>query len=221
MFNDYFFLQLFLVFLLGFLFVTTDLFFIVLNAVLFLALVSVYLWFSEMDVYVNFLVVIDLGVFFVLATLLVNFINLFRDFVSTNYSRFIFFSPLVFLFLINSPSLPASALFSNFSLGGVVFYDWFNLHGLNYFSDLQLFSDVYYIFSSYEFLVMNFYLYFAIILIFFLFLFLKLVELAPQSNPNKTNFSPESPFIKQQNFQKQMNQGGTVRAWKRKPTSNF
>lgn len=212
LFNDLLLLQLTLLLILVFVSLTSDYLFIVFNSTLFLVAFGIILWFSELDVYVNFLMVIDLGVFFVLAALLVNFIPMFQVYISST-TRPIF---LVALVLISFAAFPVNVKSDIPSTFGVVFYNWFDVFGLNYFSDLQLLSDVYYVFNCFEFLVMNVYLYLTIFTVYIFFTLKKLLESSSASGKGVFNNSGTySVIMKQQDFHKQSQQVATVRVWSR------
>jgi hypothetical protein len=98
---------------------TSDYLFLVLNATLFLILSGLILWLNELDVYVNFLMVIDLGVFFVLAALLVNFLSLFQ---AHSNLRTPFFLPIAFIITASISLVPTP---QNYNPGSffLVFYN--------------------------------------------------------------------------------------------------
>jgi len=92
----------------------------------------------------------------------------------------------------------------------VNFYVWYSILNLTYFTDLQLMSELYYVYNSFEFILMNFYLYITILLIYFLFVLVKHYEMTgfkiASSRPSDDNI-----YQKYQNFQKQIKQTATVR----------
>lgn len=211
LFNELLFIQLVLFILLFFVALASDYIFILLNSALFLFISGMLLWLVELDVYVNFLMIIDLGVFFVLTALLINFISLFQAYNSSGTSIIFFSICLSFIFFFKwSPSLclPDTTY--------IVFYNWFSIFSLNYFTDLQLLSDIYYLFNSFEFIFMNLYLYLAIFIVYLFFNLKQAVELKFNLHSlNYTNHGETTVLMKQQDFHKQSQQLSTVRAWGR------
>lgn len=211
LFNEFLLIQLILLLLLFFVVLASDYVFVLLNSVLFLVVSGLLLWLLELDVYVNFLMVIDLGVFFVLIALLVNFISLFQSYNSLNPSFIFFLLSLSFFFflklqLVASPS----------NLMHITFYNWFSIYSLNYFTDLQILSDVYYLFNSFEFIYMNFYLYLTIFAVYLYFNLKRAAELNLNLKVSSyLTHGNSSVLMKQQDFHKQAQQLSTVRVWGR------
>ena len=109
MLNDYFFIQIFLLVTLFFINSAKDLFFSLLNAIIYLGLISIYAWLDDADIFINFLVIIDLGVFFILLAFTLNLTKLFTYSLSSTrifyYSIYIpFFISFIFIiqFFISS-----------------------------------------------------------------------------------------------------------------------
>lgn len=212
LFNDFIFLQLVLLSALVFTLLASDYLFLVLNSTLFLVIFGVLLWFAELDVYVNFLMVIDLGVFFVLAALLVNFVPLFQSHISSTFSTTLVSALL--LFSVSSYLLGGELDY--YSTPEIIFYNWADIFGLNYFSDLQLLSDIYYVFNCFEFLIMNLYLYLTILTVYIFFTLKRLLEVSSVFTGNMfQNNGAHSVVMKQQDFHKQSQQLATVRVWSR------
>ena len=120
----------------------------------------------DADIYINFLIIIDLGVFFILLGFLLNFVSLF-DVSHLSRGRGGFAVLLLFIFYLLVLGGRTSAVSSFFPFL-VLFYDWFAIFNLFYFTDLQLLSDIYFTFSGFEFILMNFYLYTVIFCLYIL-----------------------------------------------------
>jgi len=80
-------------------------------------------------------------------------------------------------------------------------------------------SDIYYTYMSYEFLLMNFYIYFAILLIYLLMFLMKTYEVLV-SGGFLAEASNKTSFLRYQDMQKQTNQTATVRVWSKTNTKN-
>lgn len=215
LFSDVLFLQFSLIILLGFLILMWDTFFIIINAILYLFLISTLSWLFDSDIYINFLIIIDLGVFFIMLSFLVNFISLFQSKRERTYGPV----PTYLFLLILLSFFLATPLTLNFSLLPlqVTFYNWYSVNDFTYFTDLQLLSDLYYLFYTYEFLIMNFYLYLAILALYVFQLFFNILKtrrgaLVSLSSPV---FS-RGLFMRVQDIQNQTLQKASVRVWSKK-----
>lgn len=89
MFNDFLCLQFLLFLILILLNTNIELFFIILNSILYLFIIVCYTWLHDVEIIINFLLIIDLGVFFILLAFLLNLTQLFTKLLMTNQlSRF-------------------------------------------------------------------------------------------------------------------------------------
>ena len=214
MFNELLILQVIILFSLFFCFFVTENFFIIINAIMYLTLSSLLLYTMDLDIYVSFLLIIDLGVFFVLIAFLINLSHLFQseptlsDDTSLKNLSFVF----VLLAFASAGALHTST--NNTALPNLVLtlYNWYSILNFSYFSDLQLLSDLYYSFFPHEFVLMNFYLYLSIVLIYTIVF---LIQLLGTPSTALLNYGKPS-FLRYQNMQKQINQSATVRVWSKK-----
>ena len=214
MFSEFFILQFFTVVILIFFFFFWDSFFLIINALSFLAVAALFAWLLDADIYINFLVIIDLGVFFILLGFLLNFISVFtltRSFLRRRGFYFILLLGFSVLgYSGDSSTLPPLCSFL------VLFYDWFSIFSLFYFTDLQLLSDIYFTFSGLEFLLMNFYLYTVIVC---LYILRRCSYPHLYTNPTKTSLYCHSGltvrgnFMRLQDLQAQALVRASVRAW--------
>lgn len=223
MVNDFLILQLALMLSLVFFLLITENFFLLINAIIFLFLMSTFLWTVDLDVYVNFLLILDLGIFFVLIAFLVNLSHLFQSNhtftkLQTPLVLGYFIFNLLFVFWGTAESTSTSNLLNLPCT--LTLYDWYAVFSFSYFSDLQLLSDLYYCIFSFEFIIMNFYLYLAIFVTYIVFFLTKLVG-HTSSGYLSTCASNKITFIRYQNLQKQVNQTATVRVWSKKKRQFF
>lgn len=208
MFNDFILLQFFFILLLVFFLFLWDSFFLLINAVCFLSIVALFAWLIDSDIYINFLVIIDLGVFFVLLGFLLNFISLFRE---TRGSSNPFLSFLIFGLLAGAHYVFSNAEVETTGLSFLItYYDWFSIFNFYYFTDLQLLSDVYYVLAGLEFILMNFYLYVVILVLYCL-----RRSLQKRSDffitDFKDNVTVRGNFMRTQDIQSQVLSRATVR----------
>jgi len=221
--NDFLLLQLTLFISLIFFLLITENFFLLINSIIFLLLISTFLWTADLDIYVNFLLILDLGVFFVLIAFLINLSHLFQSNQSFNKQQMplILGYALVHFLLMVSGTVESTTSTTLLSLPCTLsLYDWYAVFSFSYFSDLQLLSDLYYSLFSFEFLLMNFYLYLAIFITYLLFFLIKLLSYNCSTGfTNKT--TNKTIFIRYQSLQKQINQTATVRVWSKKQLKFF
>lgn len=208
MINDFFILQFLIIFVLLLCLFFVDSFFFIINSIIYLILISNLLWLTDLDIYVNFLIIIDLGVFFILIAFLINLSHLFQYTLVFNKQLkvWVISAVIITTFIINVPVV--SSDFFNFL---ITFYNWFGIFNFIYFTDLQLMSDVYYVYTAFEFILMNFYIYFVVVILYTLIFVLKILSYG--SFNTKTI---KTIFMRYQNFQKQVNQTATVRVWSKK-----
>ena len=228
MFNEFFILQFFLFFNLFLFLFLFESFFLVINSVIYLWLISVYAWNEDIDILINFLLIIDLGLFFIFFSYLINITNLFSfksNFLNFSYSSFIF----IFVFIIiltvmyNNVSLTVNLLASLSFIHLLNYYNYFNILNFIFFTDLQLMAEVYFSFMFFEFILMNFFIYIVIFILFILIninifwdslnIYIHIFNLVK----HKVNLF--NSFFKTQNFQKQINTVISTRVWSRKNKS--
>ena len=210
MLNEFLLLQFTFILVIYFFIFFWDSFFLIINAVIYLGTVALFAWLLDADIYINFLIIIDLGVFFVLLGFLLNFISLFQvTKPAISYSSSIFLFLPFLLFIIGASDNGVTNL-----PFGISFYDWYGIFTLYYFTDLQLLSDLYYIFSSLEFIIMNCYLYTVILVVYVL------RQVSGFANSSYSPFTrPSGPttvrgnFMRAQDVQSQLLTTSSARVW--------
>lgn len=195
------------------LFTVKDLLFVTLHALGILVIVALLSWLLDADIYINFLIIIDLGLFFVLISF---FLNLHTLFQSTRPERFtVRGSYLVFLFFIvfSTTNLNLIPLLLNTS--SITYYDWYSLLNLSYFADLQLLSDLYYTGFLFEFLLMNIYLYVTIFILLLIQYGQKVINYLPKVHQRFTalDLALTGDIVRTQNTTKQERTVARVRVW--------
>lgn len=189
------------------------------------------LWLFDLDVFVNFLVIIDLGVFFVLIAFLLNLTRLFQEYKTSplalrNYStKRILFLTLIFILVVLTMLMSATqSQSSNHSpfleqLGGwtlgPVLYDWTSVYNFVYFSDLQLMSDLYFRTNIFEFIVMNIFIYLGILVIITTLNAKDWLNTWSTLNDFNLGKFEKHLYMRSQNLQFQVKRSATVRVWSR------
>lgn len=188
------------------------------------------MWLHDLDILVNFLIIIDLGVFFILIAFLLNLTRLFQDhFGSTLHghkreSARKVISVAVSCACVTILVYPANFLNLYFWSGiasasaTVILYDWYSVFQFKFFSDLQLLSDVYFHTNLFEFSIMNIFIYLAVLLIASV-VNLKdwTLEWSPLSRASALSCrkNEKSIYQRAQSLQFQVKRTATVRVWNR------
>jgi hypothetical protein len=172
--NDFLLLQLLLLLLLLLINTNIELLFIIFNSIIYLFIIVCYSWLYDVDILINFLLIIDLGVFFILLAFIVNLVNLFTQILFNNQlskNLLLIFSLLCLCLLIQyyfnliiNLSYTLYLQINWFFL--LIYYNWFSIFNIIYFSDLQLLSEIYFFFNILEFLIMNIIIYITIFIIY-------------------------------------------------------
>ena len=223
MFNENFILQFSLYLCLLFFSLNLESFFMLINSIIYLILVSVYAWNEDIDILINFLVIIDLGLFFIFFSFLIHTTELFSYQNKKNYLPKLIFFILIFLlyyyyhfsnhfFFLKYTNL------INF-LYNLNYFNYFNVFNFIFFSDLQLLTELYFAYNFLEFIIMNFYIYIVIVAIYYLVNFNIFLESLSINHllVKKYQFSTLTfnDFFKVQNLQKQINTPASTRVWSR------
>lgn len=189
------------------------------------------LWLFDLDVFVNFLVIIDLGVFFVLIAFLLNLTRLFQEYKTSplalrNYStKRVLFLTLIFILAVLTILMSATqSQFSNHSpffeqlsgwTLGPALYDWTSIYNFVYFSDLQLMSDLYFRTNIFEFIVMNIFIYLGILVIITTLNAKDWLNTWSTLNDFNLGKFEKHLYMRSQNLQFQVKRSATVRVWSR------
>lgn len=213
LFSEFFLLQITVLVVLFFFFLFWDSFFLIINAVCFLGVIACLAWLIDADIYINFLIIIDLGVFFILLGFLLNFISTFTTARLDFYRRDYFLAFFILCLLVRCSGSAVSG-FVSFFPNTVTFYDWYGIFGLYYFTDLQLLSDIYYTLSGLEFIIMNFYLY-VIIVCLYVLRRCRDYDLSFFTSSFSGGLTVRGNFLRVQDLQAQSLVRASVRTWSR------
>lgn len=225
LFNDFLIIQFLLLFILLLLNSNIELFFIILNSILYLLLIVCYSWLQDVDIIINFLLIIDLGVFFILLAFILNLFHLFTQLLNNNQlSKVTLIICFIFILCI------VSQYFYNLTMNLdyimylqinwfflLIYYNWFNIFNIIYFSDLQLLSEIYFFFNLLEFIIMNVIIYLSIIIVYLglhnwywlkTYTYLNQLKFLIFINQYQIHY-----FFKIQNMQNQILTRGVTRIW--------
>lgn len=206
--------QIFLIITIFFLFWITDLLTLISCGILYLLIGSLLLFFLDSDILINFLLIIDLGVFFIF----ISFIMMISKYIDNKYNYinsikniFIF---LIILFILYFYIL---YLFSvdinlNFSLSWNFFINFINYSYINfliYTSDMILYKEIYFNINYLEFILINIQLSLSLVFIYILYLLILKINFKYINlfNINKIEFKKINSiyFFKNQNVFNQYN----------------
>lgn len=204
---------------------------LIINCIIFLGLWSALLWLFDLDVFVNFLIIIDLGVFFVLIAFLLNLTKLFQEYKTSplalkSYSKKRSLTIILLFTILITSWIPSSLTSYNFhdsnvlnqintSIQGPLLYDWNSIFNFVYFSDLQLMSDIYFHTNLFEFVIMNVFIYLALIIIITVLNSKDwLFQLSPNTNESLGKYEKHI-YMRAQNLQFQIKRSATVRVLSR------
>ena len=225
LFNDFLLFQILLILILLLINTNIELLFIIFNSIIYLCLITCYSLLHDADILINFLLIIDLGVFFILLAFTLNFINLFTQVLLSNQlSRnlvVIFFISglcLVVQYCISYTSYDSFTLYLQMNwFFTLIYYNWFNLLYTIYFSDLQLLSEVYFFFNLFEFVIMNIIIYVTIFIVYLgihilywlkMYIYYYQLRFLIYTHQHQSHY-----FFKIQNMQNQILVRGSTRLW--------
>lgn len=167
-------LQVFLIFIIFFLFWITDLLTLISCGILYLITGSLLLFFLDSDVLINFLLIIDLGVFFIF----ISFIMMISKYIDNKYN-YINSIKSIFIFLISIFVIYLYTLYVfncdlnlNFSLSWNFFINFINYSYINfliYTTDMVLYKEIYFNINYLEFILINLQLSLSLVLVYILY----------------------------------------------------
>lgn len=210
---------------------STNLLMLLYSGGLYLLLLGGLLLLNDVDVYVGFLWVIDLGVGLVFFIFILHFTTFLHQKSQFNLSSRYFF-------LISNTVLACYiwgyyGFFSNDNsyyrdLAKTWFFrvshtDYYNILNTHEVTELNLLKNSYFILNSFEFFIVNFSLLFgllsAILLCFMVHRIFNILNFSQIMNLDLLKASDTSFFIKSQNFISQQNTAGAVKVWSKTPSS--
>lgn len=214
MFNDFFFIQTILfIFAILFLFINNS--FLIWYLILFFLLsLSAVLLMDNFDIFVGFLLLIDLGVILIFLVFVFHFINFMDNKHSIKYYNYFILFLLLFI-----PFKFVSNLNSDFNSLNYYFliswYDFFNFFNVSYKTDLNLLKEIYFYNNSFEFILINFFILYGLVSsIIFFFLIKKLYVLDFLYYLKIKNFlflNNSFFYIRNQNLINQQDEGASLK----------
>lgn len=164
-------IQLIIIFTIFFLFWVSDFIILISFGIAYLLSLSLLAIIMNSDILISFLIIIDLGVFFILISFCIHFLKF------VNY-KYIYINSLknsiisifvIFLIFLNYILLNAVNLNINFNFSWFFFLNYLNYYytsNLIFYTDMQLFKEIYFNFNSLEFLLISILLILAIICVY-------------------------------------------------------
>lgn len=198
------------------------------NAGLFLVFMGLYSLLNDLDIYIGFLWVIDLGVGLIFFIFMLHFLPFLHQKSKINsklkyFVCYLLFFLFIFLYLYFL-SLPIESQV-NYDLNKMWFFkisflDYYNIFYSNEITELNLLKECYFIINSFEFYLINFSLFFglitAIILCFIVHRIFNFLNYSQIKNIRLLSKMNSSFFIRNQNFVAQSNAPIIVKTWHRK-----
>lgn len=202
-----------------------NLFSMLTSAGLYLIFIGFFLFINDIDIYVGFLWVIDLGVGLVFFIFIIHFSTFFYQKSSFNLIDRYFINILsiffiYFYYLYSNPNIS-----DNYFIRDLNKTWFFNVNHVDYYSilnffevtELNLLHNTYFLINSFVFYIVNnnilFTLITVIIMVFSLKRSFSIMNFSQIINNNALSNINSSFFIRQQNFIKQQNTTGIVRVW--------
>jgi hypothetical protein len=197
---------------------------------IYLVLLGGLLLLNDIDVYVGFLWVIDLGVGLVFFIFILHFTSFLYQKSQINLSSRYFFLLINFYVWIVSifyylPSFADTHYYRDllktwfFRISHLDYYFVYNSHEV---TELNLLRDSYFVLNSFEFFVVNFSLLFgllaAILMCFIIHRVFNFLNYSQIVNLDILSSIDTNFFIKQQNFLRQQNTAGVVKVWGKSST---
>lgn len=198
---------------------SSDLFYFILNSILFLVLITSYVWLKDGDLFLNFLLIIDLGLYFLFFIFFLHYSNLFSS-VQLFRSSNLGFVYLTIVLIICSWSFKfcylESESFSAVQLQ-LSFYNWYALSLFVFAADLQLLSELYFGFNFIEFILMNLYIYIVLLAIYYIIslpiVYTLVTWVRSFQYTSLLRLAGSSVFLKTQDLDKQRTSSEAVRVW--------
>ena len=216
----------FIIFLvLFFIYFSVDLFFLILNSTFFLFLLAVYTWNFEGDLFINFLIIIDLGLYFLFYVFFLHYSNLFTAVSKLTTSLYnISYYVILAIFLFFMPAEISAGLEIYLILHNQIsFYNWYSILNLLFSADLQFLAELYFGFNFTEFILMNFYIYIVLLLVYYLIsttsIVLFIITICSHISLNTLSYSTFSALLKYQDLERQKNTTEAVRVWSNRTLS--
>jgi len=225
LFNDLLILENFLLILTIFFILSTNILWLLFNSGFLLIFMGVLALINDMDIFIGFLWIIDLGVGLVFFIFILHFTPfLFQKSQIKLYYRYILFIFLIFITIliyiyfnpIISDNYQNKELLKNW-IFKITYVDFYVILFLNEITELQTMKDAYFLLNNYEFFIVNFSLFFglmtAILLIFLIHRIFNFLNYSEINYIESLNFLNNNFFIRNQNYIKQQNLFMATRVW--------
>ena len=225
MLNDYFIIQLILISIVFFIYFVNELFNLLILSIFYLIILSMMTLLNDSDILISFLIIIDLGVFFVLFSFLLHLTKFltYKNINDTSFKTLFSFSLfLSYIFLFNY----TTNFYTIWNYNKIIEYTWFffinyldfyTIFNTNLKSDMHLLKEIYFHINSIEFILISIFLIIGILSLYFLLnlitLFNNKLNINNIQNIKKFNINTSVSFFKYQNFNKQINTSANSRVW--------
>jgi len=224
MLSDYLLLQITIAVTVFFIYWVSDIFNSILVGVVYLLLLSLYSFYNDSDVFVGFLLVIDLGVFFImfafilhLTKFLVNKNSYNLEYKNLYYMVFLVLVLALFLYVMNfSNDFNYNKTIENVWFFYVSHYNYYNISHAFFNSEMQLLKEAYFNFNNFEFFLISIGIYFGVVTTYLLFNFLNKLYIknnALHLMKGLHNKADSTYFFRYQDMIQQSNTRPNTRVW--------
>jgi len=212
--NELLILQTLILISVFFLYWISDVFNSITLGVFYLLIISLYSLYNDSDIFVSFLIIIDLGVFFImfafmlhLTKFLVNKNTYNFEFRNLFHSSTILFFFLFYLYFTNfSTDFNFNKKIETSWFFFVSNYNYYEINNTFFLSEMHILKEIYFSFNSFEFLLISFGIYFAVMTSYFLFLYLNKISIKNKTifyYLMKNNKQNSTYFFRHQDYSKQ------------------
>lgn len=171
MLNYLLFIQSLLFFLVFFIFWITDFIILLLFGIFYLLIISFLTIVYDSDILISFLIIIDLGVFFILLSFSIHFLKFidYKYIFINQIKNILILFIIIFILIINIFNLSSQHININFIFSWFFFINFINYYYINtliFYSDMHIFKEIYFNINSLEFILISILLIVAIVVVY-------------------------------------------------------
>lgn len=211
-----------------FLYWISDIFNSITLGTFYLLISSLYAFYNDADVFVSFLLIIDLGVFFIMFAFMLHLTKFLINKSTYNFEfRNLFHSSnilIVFIFYLYFSNFSTDFNFNkkieNTWFFFISNYNYCEINNSFFLSEMHILKEIYFSFNSFEFLLISFGVYFAVMTSYFLFLYLNKIAVKNKTlfySLIKNNKQNSTYFFRHQDYNKQILTLPSTRTWSKSP----
>lgn len=228
LFNEYTVLQIISLISIFFLFWTSDVFTTIIIGVFYLLVMSLIALYLDSDVVISFVMVIDLGVFFIMFAFILHLTKFLTtkmlykfSYKNLLYSSFIALFMFIYVYAINfNTNIDFNKTIEYSWFFFISYYNYYNISQTIFNSDMQLLKEIYFHINSCEFFIISILVYLGLVTSSVVFNMMKSLfiknNLKLLNNLNKYSRANSSHYFKHQNFIKQSMAKANSKIWNKR-----